>query len=134
MQPYVILPLDPECKRVCRQKRCDTCHKQDNAAFKLRLDHPSETEIRTYVSSLVASIKRKRKRADDGENVGASSSQPRLNIALNEEEYIQNTAENNPTMKPEAFYALFIEEFPLSMVSKDQATGKFSRCKLKVKK
>jgi hypothetical protein len=39
---------------------------REDPNFRVRLDHPGESEVKTYIAGLVAGAKRKRKRVEDG--------------------------------------------------------------------
>ncbi len=54
---------------------------KEDAIFSLRLDHPSETEIRSYISSLLQSVKRKRNIQPEADE---RSSRARINFDVEE--------------------------------------------------
>lgn len=96
---------------------------EEDPVFRLRLDHPSESEVRGYISGLVQFAKRKRKREEDG---------PRKSIITDEEEQFILTADL--TLKPAAFYDSFNGQFPYSELSAARVKSKFSSMKSKNKK
>ena len=102
-------------------------------SFSLRLDPPSESEIRSYISSLIQSSKKKRKM---NENLDAepSTSRVRLDIASEELEFIKKIAQESQEMKPVVFYQQFIEIFPATALSSAQVRAKFGTVKRANKK
>ena len=108
---------------------------EEDPTFKLRLDHPTENEIRSYISSLIQSAKRKRKRNEDMDNPdGQGVLKGRLSVTDEEIEFITKTARETPEIKPAAFYESFVSMFPKSELNMSQVKSKFSQCKLKNKK
>ena len=109
---------------------------QEDPVFSLRLDHPSESEIRTYVSSLIQTAKRhKRKRDDDADNTkGSSASRARLQLSSEELDFITDTCKQTPQMRPVDFHTLFIEKYPETALTTAQVKTKFSNVKASLKK
>jgi hypothetical protein len=113
---------------------------QDDPVFRLRLDHPSETEIRTYVSSLIQTAKRNKRKRDinpddtQGTTQGSSASRSRLEITSEELNFISKTCKETPQMKPTDFYILFIAKYPATALSVAQVKTKFSNVKASLKK
>ena len=96
--------------------------------FSLRLDHPSESEIRSYISSLIQSAKRKRKKTEDP-NAEASTSRVRLKITTEEIEFMTKIVQEQPELKPVLFYEQFITKYPSTSLTSVQARAKFSAIK-----
>jgi len=112
---------------------------QDDPVFGLRLDHPSETEIRTYVSSLIQTAKRNKRKRDinpddtQGTTQGSSASRARLDLSSEELDFITNTCKETPNMRPSEFYTLFIAKYPSTALSVAQIKTKFSNVKASLK-
>lgn len=113
---------------------------EDDLVFRLRLDHPSESEVRTYVSSLIQTAKRyKRKRESNPEDTqgstqGTSTSRARLELSSAELNFITTTCQETPQMKPSDFYILFIAKYPETTLTSAQLKTKFSNVKASLKK
>ena len=111
------------------------------AAFCLpqHLLHPSETEIRTYVSSLIQTAKRNKRKRDinpddtQGTTQGSSASRARLDLSSEELDFITNTCKETPNMRPSEFYTLFIAKYPSTALSVAQIKTKFSNVKASLK-
>ena len=101
---------------------------QRDPVYTLRLDHPSESEIRSFVSSLLQSLKRKRNKEENPEASG-SNSRVRLNITAEEFEFMHKIAQESPQLKPAIFYDQFIEKYPATALTVGQVKTKFSAVK-----
>ena len=106
---------------------------QLDSNFSLRLDHPSETEIRSFVSSLIQSAKRKRK-MNENPDAEPSTSRVRLDITSEELEFIKKIAQESQEMKPVVFYQQFIDKFPATALTSAQVKAKFGTVKRANKK